>query len=375
VLTIKGNYPAGLLFATLAFTACSKHSPSLSITGISPNNGPDSTTVAITGAAFSSTIAENAVYFNGKQAVVTSANSSELIAIVPTLAGTGNVSVTVNGTTVTGPIFTYDTTYTPVVFASNLAGSQYITADDSGNLFVSSGLEGKIYEITPAGNVSTFINFADSTGSPEGLAFDGNGNLVVAVNYPFSNSSFFYRVNPSGVPMIIGTDSATTGGIAVDQNGNIYAANFINKTIEKITPQGANSDFATGIDFPSGVAVGSDGSVYAAATPNPLGPTSGVVYKFSSTGTGSAYASGLSFGMADGIAFDKNNNLYATCYNQGSSVQSVIEIYPNGTTKTLTTSILIPVAVTLDNNGNLYVLNALSASVSVYADVLKLIPQ
>jgi serine/threonine-protein kinase len=380
---MKGNHPACVLLAALAFLACSKHStppspthpapPSLSITSFSPGNGPDSATVTIKGTDFNFNITDDSVYFNGKQAVVTSANDSVLVAIVPMLAGTGNVSVTVNGTTVTGPIFTYDTTYTTIVVAPNITGPQYITADDSGNLFVSTGLAGKILEITPAGSVSTIISFYDSVGSPEGLAFDNNGNLVVAVNYAAQTT--FYRINSSGTPTIIWHDTVTISGIALDQSGNIYAANFITKSIDKITPGGSNSDFATGIYFPSGVAVGGDGSVYAATTNNPVDPTQGVVYKLSPTGTGGAYASGLSFGEQDGIFIDKNNNLYATCYNEEAQTQSVIEIYPNGTTKTLTTNILIPVDVTMDNNGNLYVLNALSASESVYGDVVKLIPR
>jgi sugar lactone lactonase YvrE len=289
------------------------------------------------------------------------------------LAGTGDVSVKVNGTTTTGSIFTYDTTYSTVVVAPNISDPQYLTVDDSGNLFVATGLEGKILEFTSAGSVSTFINFADSSGSPEGLAFDGNGNLVVAVNYP--GITTFYRINSSGSPTIIGTDTVTVSGIALDQSGNIYAANFINKTIEKITPQGTNSDLATGLNFISGMAVGSDGSVYAATTNNPYDGTRGVVYKFSATGAGGAYASGLSFGDQDGIVIDKNNNLYATCYITSAQTQSVIEIYPNGTTKTLTTNILIPVDITIDNNGNLFVLNFESTAGSVYGDVLKLVPR
>jgi sugar lactone lactonase YvrE len=389
VLTIKGNYPAGLLLAALAFTACSKHStppspthpapPSLSITSFSPTNGPDSTKVTITGTAFSSTIADDSVYFNGKPAVVTSANDSVLVAIVPMLAGTGDVSVKVNGTTTTGSIFTYDTTYTTVVVAPNIVDPIYIAADDSGNLFVSSDAEGSVIKITPAGSISTFISFRDSLGGPGGpvgLAFDGNGNLVVAVNYATSGYAAFYRVNSSGTPTIIGTDTPTVSGIALDQNGNIYAANFTNQRIDKITPQGAVSQFATGLYYAiSGVAVGSDGSVYAATTPNPVDPTRGEVYKFNSAGTGGVYASGLSFGTQDGIAIDKNNNLYVTCYNEESVTQSVVEIFPNGTTKTLTTNILIPADVVLDNNGNIYVANDLEASVSVYGNILKLIPR
>src|SRR5580692_4716602 len=93
---------------TCLATSCSKSSNSSgnsgtsgtsgsapTVSAITPANGPDSTIVTITGTGFSATAADDNVSFHGKQATVTSASSTQLQAMVPTLAGTGNVKITV----------------------------------------------------------------------------------------------------------------------------------------------------------------------------------------------------------------------------------------------------------------------------------------
>lgn len=76
-------------------------STSLAITGFSPASGPIGTTVTITGANFSSTMANNTVTFNGTQATVIAAIATQLTVTVPTGATTGKIAVTVSGTTAT----------------------------------------------------------------------------------------------------------------------------------------------------------------------------------------------------------------------------------------------------------------------------------
>ena len=67
------------------------------ITSFTPTSGPAGTTVTITGTNFSSTIADNVVLFNGKEAQIISATSTTLVVTVPAGATTGRISVTING--------------------------------------------------------------------------------------------------------------------------------------------------------------------------------------------------------------------------------------------------------------------------------------
>ena len=110
-------------------TACSK-----SDSGQKSNNGPTAVkitilsidtgiygaTVKIIGSGFSATAANDQVFFNGTAATITAANSQELTTLVPLRAGTGKVTVSVNGgTAVVGPVFKY----IPSPVVSTFAGS------------------------------------------------------------------------------------------------------------------------------------------------------------------------------------------------------------------------------------------------------------
>jgi hypothetical protein len=79
----------------------------LSVQAISPVNGAAGTHVRITGAGFSSTTGPAEVYINGKIAIVVSASDNLLVAEVPEDAGTGPVTVKVNGKEASGQTFKF----------------------------------------------------------------------------------------------------------------------------------------------------------------------------------------------------------------------------------------------------------------------------
>jgi streptogramin lyase len=154
-----------------------------------------------------------------------------------------------------------------------------VCADPSGNIYVADNKNHLIRKITPAGAVSTFagsevIGNADGTGSiaqfeePYGICSDASGNIYVADNV----SSRIRKITPAGVVTTI-AGSAGTGfadgnvsaakfdqpdGICVDAQGNIYVSDYNNNRIRKITPAGAVSTIAGGLqgnnDGPAGQA-------------------------------------------------------------------------------------------------------------------------
>jgi sugar lactone lactonase YvrE len=378
MLTIKVNYHVGLLLTALGFTACSKHStpptpthpapPALSISSFSPSNGPDSTTVTITGADFNSTAADDSVYFNGKSARVVSATDSTLVAIVPELAGTGNVVVKANGGSATGGVFTYDTTWLNTLLTGQLLSPQYLTIDASGNLYVTTLGNNDFYKITPQGDTSSFATLLRA---PEGMAIDASGNLYVVSNLA-TPSPTIYEFTPSGARSVVTTtDSVEMGGLAVDAIGNLYASNLMYHAIYKITPQGQVSIFAANIQNPSGLAVDKSNNLYATSSTNPLSATAGVILKFSPTGAMTTVASGLMLGSQDGIAIDPNNNLYVTCYSTAYPTSTVVKISPAGTIDTLSTNFHIPLGIALDAARTVYVVES-DLFGSIYGNVSKL---
>ncbi|HEY1870950.1 MAG TPA: IPT/TIG domain-containing protein, partial [Chitinophagaceae bacterium] len=136
------------LFVFVSITlliGCSKNSnsvpvtpvPSLIVKSMNPSKGPDSTVVKITGKGFGTTAANDNVSFNGKDAILISVNDSVLVARVPTMAGSGNVVVTINDRILPAGYYSYDTTYRFSVIASNITNPWYLSLDDSSNIYFS----------------------------------------------------------------------------------------------------------------------------------------------------------------------------------------------------------------------------------------------
>jgi hypothetical protein len=84
---------------TLATVADPPTAPT--ITGFTPSSGIVGTSVTISGTNFSSTLSSNIVKFNGTTASLSSGNSTQLTATVPSGASTGKISVTVGSNTAT----------------------------------------------------------------------------------------------------------------------------------------------------------------------------------------------------------------------------------------------------------------------------------
>lgn len=82
--------------------------PVHTITGITPVKGTSGTVVKILGQNFDSNPGNNIVKFNGIQSVVTSSTTTEINTTAPENGSTGLVSLTINGLTANGPIFTYE---------------------------------------------------------------------------------------------------------------------------------------------------------------------------------------------------------------------------------------------------------------------------
>lgn len=79
----------------------------LSLHGVTPANGPAGTNIHIGGAGFTSLTGPAKVFVNNKEALVSNANDTALVAIVPEAAGTGKIKVVVDGKEVEGPDFTF----------------------------------------------------------------------------------------------------------------------------------------------------------------------------------------------------------------------------------------------------------------------------
>eukprot|EP00976_Prorocentrum_cordatum_P012871 257450-Prorocentrum_minimum.AAC.1 len=174
-----------------------------------------------------------------------------------------------------------------------------VAVDEDGNVIVADTYNSRIRKISPQGLVSTLAGTGvrghrDGEGaaaqfkSPSGVAVDREGNVFVA---DYDNHRI-RKISPQGlVSTLAGTGVAghrdgegiaaqfnCPRGVAVDGEGNVIVADFVNKCIRRISPQGLVSTLAgTGVEGhrngegtaaqfnePSGVAVDGEGNVIVA---------------------------------------------------------------------------------------------------------------
>ncbi|MBK6848117.1 MAG: hypothetical protein IPG96_11480 [Proteobacteria bacterium] len=233
-----------------------------------------------------------------------------------------------------------------------------VARDASGNLYVTDSGNNRIRKVTPNGEVTTLagsgssghldgVGTAAQFSDPQGIAFDGQGSLVVADQ----NNSLIRKVTLAGVVSTLAGDRSNTGladglgpaarfdgpdGVAIDSAGNIYVADAYNHCIRKVSAAGVVTTLA---------------------------------------GTGSAgYANGAGataqFNTPGSVAIDHRANLYVADVNN----KRIRRIDPAGTVTTVATMVGNawlagdvpvstppagrPAAVAVDAGDNLYIADA-----------------
>ncbi|MBS1663755.1 MAG: IPT/TIG domain-containing protein [Bacteroidetes bacterium] len=285
------------MLLVLTIQACKKNgtgpvlpdSPNITISSISPTHGPYNTTVTITGQDFDQLKAPDSVLLNGKKVTIVSFTSTQIVANIPSLAGSGSLSVWYNGKAYQTPAFSYDSVHLVTTIAGSATesgevnakgldarfnGPVGIVADGAHNLYVVEELGKTVRKIDTAGNVTTLAGPAnyeagnvDATGAaarfsnPEGICLGVDGFLYVADRFTIRKVSTtgavstFTGVIYNGSPTGWYTDGdpsiatfATPYGIACDKNGNFYVADAQNNKIRKISPAGVVGSLA-GVDY------------------------------------------------------------------------------------------------------------------------------
>jgi sugar lactone lactonase YvrE len=157
-----------------------------------------------------------------------------------------------------------------------------VAVDGEGSIIIADRGNKRVRKITPDGTVSTLAGsgsagFADGAGaaaqfrSPGWVAVDGEGSIIMT---DYGNNRV-RKITPDGtVSTLAGSESEGFAdgagaaalfdgprGVAVDGEGSIIIAEFYNKRLRKITPEGTVSTlFAGSCEF-NGVAIDADGCV------------------------------------------------------------------------------------------------------------------
>ncbi|PWK79584.1 NHL repeat-containing protein [Mucilaginibacter oryzae] len=419
-LTVYLSFFCGIYF----FSSCSKkdkptpvdNTPKITITSLSADSGVYNASITIKGTGFVNDISRDKVFFNGKEATVTSASTTQLTALVPLSAGTGKVTVKVDAAAeVSGPVFNYKQSWIVSTFAGSGAegfadgtgtaatfdSPVGITINDTGTIFVTDEKNGAVRKITADGKVTTIAGNgvsgkADGKGAaasfynPAGICADKTGNLYIA---DYANNLIRKIDASANVTTIAGTgvNGFTNGagnkasfagptGIVVNSTGELFVADLANEVIRKITKDATVSTFSSslipgvddhshGFHFPEGIAVDENDNLYFTDL------TGYTVKKISSSGVISVVAgSGMrgvvngqgnkaGFGSPVALAVDGNGNIYVTDSNQIRKIDkdANVTVFAGQATggaingAALASGFNAPIGIAADKDGNIYV--------------------
>lgn len=161
---------------------------------------------------------------------------------------------------------------------------------------------GRVVAVAPGGSARTLISGLTPgvfTRGPTGVALDGNGNVYAAV----AEEGAVRFVTPTGESGVYARGLGTPNGLAFDPAGNLYVADQAAGRVLRVTRERDSSVFASGFEQPPfGLAFGPDGDLYVSTQRD------GTVWRVGPSGEPARFAEvGDS---AEGLAFDSSGDLY-----------------------------------------------------------------
>ncbi len=192
----------------------------------------------------------------------------------PAVDRNGNIFTTFSGSRgQKTPVAVYkiDLNYTPKPFVNDMMNATGLAFDSEGILYVSSRYDGIVYEVTPSGHMSVYV---EGMGVATGLAFDRDENLYVG-----DRSGTIFKISRTRQIYVFTTleSSIAAYHLAFGPDGYLYVSGPTTSShdaVQRCAPTGEVEVYYRGLGRPQGIAFDADGNLYVAAS---LGGRRGVV--------------------------------------------------------------------------------------------------
>lgn len=214
--------------------------------------------------------------------------------------------------------------------------AQVLLVRDSGDALSEPSGE---FELRDELTVYTLVQeFPSATG---GLAVDRDGYLYAADigSIPSRSGEDIYRISPQGEVSLWVTGEGLRGasGNTMDAQGNLYQSSLSASLIHLITPEGRVSVFAEeGVQGPVGITAAPDGTLFVA---NCRGNS---VQRLTTDGASTRFAESVLFSCPNGITVDDSGVLYISNFSNGK----VLRVLSDGTVQEF-------VSIPGSNNGHI----------------------
>jgi SMP-30/Gluconolactonase/LRE-like region len=184
----------------------------------------------------------------------------------PAVDALGNIYTTFSGPRgqkVPVAVYKIDLNYRQTPFVNDMMNATAIAVGRDGMIYISSRFDGTVYQVSPNGNMSVFV---EGMGVATGLCFDEEDNLYVG-----DRSGTIFKISPSRQIFVFATmePSISAYHLAWGPDQHLYVSGPTTSSFDSIYRVASNGDvdtFYRGLGRPQGMAFDADGNLYSAAS-------------------------------------------------------------------------------------------------------------
>ncbi len=184
----------------------------------------------------------------------------------PAVDALGNIFTTFSGSRgqkVPVAVFKIDLNFSIKPFINELMNPTGMAFDPQGMLYISSRNDGMVYQVSPTGNMSVFV---EGMGVATGIAFDGEQNLYVG-----DRSGTIFKISPNRQIFVFATLEASIAAyhLAFGPDGYLYVTGPTTSSfdcVNRISVHGEVEVYYRGLGRPQGMAFDEAGNLYVAAS-------------------------------------------------------------------------------------------------------------